>query len=172
MLFNNTQIESILNGEALLGEVAVAYYEGNKASILEDYNPEVAFLVVKGELTRQVGEYEHFKFAKQFYQYRLEAIKESIVISDGFSDLKKIYKSISQLKGKEIYFTLFNVYHNELIDFVEKIISLYGKTLADCIMYRGLFDSYYYTYFIENEEVEEDDILSFVIDQVREMVEN
>lgn len=172
MLFNNTQIESIVNGEVLLGKVAVDYYEENKASILEDYSPEVAFLVVRGELTRQVEEYEHFKFAKQFYQYRLEAIKESIVISDNFSELKNLYKSISQFKGRQIYFTLFNPYLNELIDFVERIISLYGKTLADCMIYRGLFDSYYYNYFIENKEIEEDEVLSFAIDQVRELVED
>lgn len=172
MLFNENNIKSIAEGNNTLVSVARAYFNDNMESILEDYDYSRGYLAVREELDKQVMEYVFFNQAKAKCLNDLEVIKESVKLSEGFKDLQSVYNSIQHFKGRNVYIGLLNMLNDDIIDFVEKVISLYGNTLNDCMMYRGDFNSYYYTYFIEGEEIEDEDVLCFMINQVREWLED
>ena len=170
MLFNENNLKNIVEGFNTPVSVAREYFNDNMESILEDYSYVGGYLAVREELDKQVKEYEHFNYKKATCVEALEAIKSGLTLSDTFYDLKHLYKSIQQFKGREIYFTLFNAFNDEMVTFAEKLVSLYGGTLKDCMMYRGDFNSFYYTYFIEEEEIGEEDLICFMLDQVEEML--
>lgn len=172
MLFTEHQLKRVLYGRNTLYEVATEYFDENIESILEVHNHFTGYVEVVEELDKQVKEYEHFKNVKYDYLDDFETIKNSVMLSEGFKDLKSLYNSVQYFKGREVYFSLLNSFNDDLIDFVEKVISLYGNTLNNYMMYRGDFNSYYYTYFIEGEEIEDEDVLCFMIDQVREWLKD
>lgn len=172
MLFNENNIKSIAEGNNTLVSVARAYFNDNMESILEDYDYSRGYLAVREELYKQVMEYVFFNQAKSECLNDLEVIKESVKLSEGFKDLQSVYNSIQHFKGRNVYIGLLNMLNDDIIDYAENIISLYGNTLNDCMMYRGDFNSYYYTYFIEGEEIEDEDVLCFMIDQVREWLKD
>ena len=170
MLFNENQLDNILYGFNTIQGVASDYFEENRESILEVHDHLTGYIEVVEEIDKQVKEYEHFNYKKATCVEALEAIKSGLTLSDTFYDLKHLYKSIQQFKGREIYFTLFNAFNDEMVTFAEKLVSLYEGTLKDCMMYRGDFNSFYYTYFIEEEEIDEEDLICFILDQVEEML--
>ena len=171
MLFTENQLDNILNGFNTIYEVATDYFDENLDSILEVHSYFTGYVEVGKELEKQVKEYSHFKYAKEESSDKLKLVKESLMISEGFKDLQRLKEAIEHFKGREVYISLLNMFNDDLINYVEKVISLYGDSLNDFIMYREDFNSYYYTYFIEAEEIEDEDVLCFMIDQVREWLE-
>lgn len=172
MLFNENNLKNIVEGNNTPVSVARAYFNENMESILEDYDYSRGYLAVVEELDNQVKEYAHFKHAKENSNKRLELVKESLKVSEGFEDLQRLKDAIEYFKGREVYISLLNMFNNDLIKYVEKVISLYGDSLGECAYYRGDFNSFYYTYFIEEEGVTEDDVMSFTIDMVKELLED
>lgn len=172
MLFNETYLKNILEGYNTTSAVARQFFEENLESILEDYTYNRGYLVVLQELNKQVKEYAFFESAKAGCLKDFETIKESVKLSEGFKDLKRLYNSVQYFKGREVYFSLLNSFNDDLIDFVEKVISLYGNTLNNCLMYKGRFNNYYYTYFIEGYELEDEDVLCLMIDRVRDWLKD
>jgi len=168
MLFTEYQLDNILQGFNTIYEVATDYFDENLESILEDYSYFSGYVAVTEELDKQVKEYAHFKYAKENSSNLLELVKESLMISEGFSDLQRLKDSIEYFKGREVYISLLNMFNDDLIEYVEKVISLYGDLLGECAYYRGDFNSFYYTYFIEEEGVTEEDVMCFTIDRVNE----
>ena len=168
MLFTEYQLDNILYGFNTIYEVATDYFDENIESILEVHNHFTGYIDVVKELDKQVKEYEHFKYAKAKNNHLLELVKESLKVSEGFYDLKGLKNSIKQFDDKPVYFTLLNAFNDELIDYADKVISLYGDLLGACAYYKGDFNSFYYTYFIEKEDVTEEDVMCFTIDRVNE----
>lgn len=172
MLFNEIYLKNIVEGFNTPVSVAIEYFNDNMESILEDYNYITGYYAVLEELNKQVREYKYFEYAKEKSSKELETVKESLKVSEGFRDLKSLQNSIKQFQGKEIYITLVNAFNDELIDYVEKVIPLYGDLLGTCAYYKGNFNSFYYTYFIEEEDVTEEDVLCFTIDRVKEWLKD
>lgn len=172
MLFTENQLDNVLYGFNTIYEVATDYFDENLESILEVHSYFTGYVEVVEELDKQVKEYAHFKNMKYEHIEDFETIKNSVKLSEGFEDLQSVYNSIQHFKGRNVYIGLLNMLNDDIIDFVEKVISLYGNTLNDCMMYRGDFNSYYYTYFIEGEEIEDEDVLCFMIDQVRDWLKD
>ena len=168
MLFNENNLKNIVEGFNTPVSVAREYFNENMESILEDYSYVGGYLAVREELDKQVKEYAHFLYAKEKVYKDLELVKESLKVSEGFYDLKGLKNSIKQFDDKPVYFTLLNAFNDELIDYADKVISLYGDLLGACAYYRGDFNSFYYTYFIEEEDVTEEDVMCFTIDRVNE----
>ena len=168
MLFNENNLKNIVEGFNTPVSVAREYFNDNMESILEDYTYARGYLAVREELDKQVKEYEYFKYAKEKVNKDLELVKESLKVSEGFYDLKSLQSSIKQFDDKPVYFTLLNLFNDELIEYSEKVIALYGDLLGTCAYYKGDFNSFYYTYFIEKEDVTEEDVLCFTINKVRE----
>lgn len=168
MLFNENNLKNIVEGFNTPVSVAREYFNENMESILEDYSYVGGYLAVREELDKQVKEYANFKYEKENSSNLLELVKESLKISEGFEDLQLLKDSLEQFKGSSVYFSLFNVYSDELVDYAEKVIALYGDLLGTCTYYKGDFNSFYYTYFIEEEVVTEEDVLCFTIDRVNE----
>ena len=178
MLFNENSFKNITEGSTTLVTVAREYFNDNMESILEDYDYDYTrgYLAVREELNKQVQEYVFFKQAKDKCLKDFEVIKESVKLTEGFKDLQSVYKSIQHFKGREVYIGLLNMLNDDIIDYAENIIPFYGSTLENCMMYHGRFDSYYYTYFIENsdsdDEYKDEDVLCYTIDLVRELLED
>lgn len=172
MLFTENQLENILYGHNTIYEVATDYFDENLESILEDYSYFAGYVAVTEELDKQVKEYVHFKYAKAKSSNLLELVKESLMISEGFEDLQRLKVSIEHFKGREVYINLLNMFNDDLIEYAEKVISLYGDLLGECAYYRGDFNRFYYTYFIEEDGVTEEDVLCFTIDRVNEWLED
>lgn len=168
MLFTEYQLDNILYGFNTIQEVASDYFNENRESILEVHDPLTGYIEVLEELNKQVKEYSHFEYAKEESSNNLELVKESLKVSEGFRDLQELKVSIETFSGTSIYFQLFNVFNDELVDYVEKVIPLYGDLLGTCAYYKGDFNSFYYTYFIEEEDVTEEDVLCFTIDKINE----
>ena len=168
MLFNENNLKNIVEGFNTPVSVAREYFNDNMESILEDYTYARGYLAVREELDKQVKEYEYFKYAKEKVNKDLELVKESLKVSEGFYDLKSLQSSIKQFDDKPVYLTLLNLFNDELIEYSEKVIALYGDLLGTCAYYKGDFNSFYYTYFIEKEDVTEEDVLCFTINKVRE----
>lgn len=168
MLFNENNLKNIVEGFNTPVSVAREYFNENMESILEDYTYARGYLAVREELDKQVKEYAHFLYAKEKVYKELELVKESLKVSEGFYDLKGLKNSIKQFDDKPVYFTLLNAFNDELIEYSEKVIALYGNLLGTCAYYRGDFNSFYYTYFIEEEDVTEEDVMCFTIDRVNE----
>lgn len=168
MLFNENNLKNIVEGFNTPVSVAREYFNDNMESILEDYSYVGGYLAVREELDKQVKEYAHFKYAKENSSNLLELVKESLKVSEGFEDLQRLKVSIEHFKGREVYISLLNMFNDDLIEYAEKVISLYGDLLGECAYYRGDFNSFYYTYFIEEEGVTEEDVLCFTIDKVSE----
>lgn len=168
MLFNEYQLDSIAEGYNTIQEVATDYFDENRESILEVKSYFTGYIEVVEELDKQLKEYSHFLYAKEKVYKDLELVKESLKVSEGFYDLKSLKNSIKQFDDKPVYFTLLNAFNDELIDYAEKVIALYGDLLGTCAYYRGDFNSFYYTYFIEEEDVTEEDVMCFTIDRVNE----
>ena len=168
MLFNENNLKNIVEGFNTQVSVAREYFNDNMESILEDYSYVGGYLAVREELDKQVKEYAHFKHEKANSSNLLELVKESLKVSEGFEDLQLLKDSLEQFKGADVYFSLFNVFNDELIEYSEKVIALYGDLLGTCTYYRGDFNSFYYTYFIEEEYVTEEDVMCFTIDRVNE----
>lgn len=168
MLFNENNLKNIVEGFNTPVSVAREYFNDNMESILEDYSYVGGYLAVREELDKQVKEYSHFQYAKAESSNLLEIVKESLKVSKGFEDLKHLKDNIESFKGADVYFQLFNVFNDDLIEYAEKVISLYGDLLGTCAYYRGDFNSFYYTYFIEEEDVTEEDVMCFTIDRVNE----
>lgn len=168
MLFNENNLKNIVEGFNTPVSVAREYFNDNMESILEDYSYVGGYLAVREELDKQVKEYAHFKYAKEKSSKRLERVKESLIISDGFEDLQRLKDSIEHFKGRNVYIGLLNMFNDDLIEYAEKVIALYGDLLGECAYYRGDFNSFYYTYFIEEEGVTEEDVVCFTIDKVNE----
>ena len=172
MLFNENSLKSITNGSTTLVAVARQFFNDNLESILEDYDYTRGYLAVREELDKQVKEYVFFEHAKAKCLKDLEVIKESVKLTEGFKDLQSVYKSIQHFKGREVYINLLNMLNDDIIDYAENIIPFYGNTLENCMMYHSSFSSYYYTYFIDEEGVTEEDILCYTIDLVKELLED
>lgn len=172
MLFNENQLNNILYGFNTVQEVATDYFDENRESILEVHSYFTGYVEVVEELGKQVKEYKYFKYAKEKSSSHLELVKESLKVSEGFYDLKSLRSSIKQFDDKPVYFTLLNLFNDELIEYSEKVIALYGDLLGTCAYYRGDFNSFYYTYFIEEEDVTEEDVLCFTIDMIKELLED
>lgn len=172
MLFTENQLDNILYGFNTIYEVATDYFDENTESILEVHNHFTGYIDVVKELDKQVKEYEHFKYAKAKNNHLLELVKESLKFSEGFEDLKLLKDNIEDFKGTSVYFQLFNVFNDELIEYSEKVIALYGDLLGTCAYYKGDFNNFYYTYFIEKEDVTEEDVMCFTIDRVNEWLED
>ena len=170
MLFNENNLKNIVEGFNTPVSVAREYFNDNMESILEDYSYVGGYLAVREELDKQVKEYAHFLYAKEKVYKELELVKESLKVSEGFYDLKGLKNSIKQFDDKPVYFTLLNAFNDELIDYAEKVIALYDNLLGTCAYYKGDFNSFYYTYFIEEEDVTEEDVLCFTIDMVKELL--
>lgn len=168
MLFNENNLKNIVEGFNTPVSVAREYFNENMESILEDYSYVGGYLAVREELDKQVKEYAHFLYAKEKVYKDLELVKESLKVSEGFYDLKSLKNSTKQFEGSSVYFTLVNAFSDELINYAEKVIPLYGNLLGTCAYYRGDFNSFYYTYFIEEEDVTEEDVMCFTIDRVNE----
>lgn len=172
MLFTEYQLDNVLYGFNTLYEVATEYFDENIESILEVHSYFTGYVEVVEELDKQVKEYSHFEYAKEESRNKLELVKESLKVSGGFRDLQLLKDSIEGFKGTSVYFQLFNVFNDELIKYSEKVIALYGDLLGSCAYYKGDFNSFYYTYFIEKEDVTEEDVLCFTIDKVNEWLED
>ena len=172
MLFAENQLDNILYGFNTIYGVASDYFDENRESILEVHDHLTGYIDVVKELDKQVKEYEHFKYAKAKNNHLLELVKESLKVSEGFYDLKSLQSSIKQFNDKPVYFTLLNLFNDELIEYSEKVISLYGDLLGTCAYYKGDFNSFYYTYFIEDEDVTEEDVMCFTIDMIRELLKD
>lgn len=168
MLFNENNLKNIVEGFNTPVSVAREYFNENMESILEDYSYVGGYLAVREELDKQVKEYEYFNYAKEKTNERLKLVKESLKVSEGFYDLKSLRNSIKQFDDKPVYFTLLNLFNDELIEYAEKVIALYGDLLGTCAYYKGDFNSFYYTYFIEEEDVTEEDVMCFTLDRVNE----
>ena len=168
MLFAENQLDNILYGFNTIYGVASDYFEENRESILEVHDHLTGYIEIVKELDKQVKEYEHFKYAKAKNNHLLELVKESLKVSEGFEDLQLLKANIEDFKGTSVYFQLFNVFNDELIKYSEKVIALYGDLLGACAYYKGDFNSFYYTYFIEKEDVTEEDVMCFTIDRVNE----
>lgn len=171
MLFTENNLKNIVEGFNTQVSVAREYFNENMESILEDYSYVGGYLAVREELDKQVKEYAHFKYAKENSSNLLELVKDSLKVSEGFEDLKHLKDSIEHFKGRDVYFQLFNVFNDELIEYSEKVIALYGDLLGTCTYYRGDFNSFYYTYFIEEEDVTDEDVMCFTLDRVNEWLE-
>ena len=172
MLFNEYQLDSIAEGYNTIQEVATDYFDENRESILEVKSYFTGYIEVVEELDKQLKEYSHFLYAKEKVYKDLELVKESLKVSEGFYDLKSLKNSIKQFDDKPVYFTLLNAFNDELVDYAEKVIALYDNLLGTCAYYKGDFNSFYYTYFIEEEDVTEEDVLCFTIDLVKELLED
>jgi len=171
MLFTENRLNNILYGFNTIQEVATDYFDENLESILEVHSYFTGYVEVVEELDKQVKEYEHFKYEKAKSSNLLELVKESLKVSEGFEDLKLLKANIEGFKGSSVYFTLFNVFNDELIEYAEKVIALYGDLLGTCAYYKGDFNSFYYTYFIEEEDFTDEDVMCFTLDRVNEWLE-
>ena len=172
MLFTEYQLDNVLYGFRTIQEVASDYFEENRESILEVHDHLTGYIEVVKELDKQVKEYSHFEYAKEESSSKLELVKESLKVSEGFEDLKLLKDSIEGFKDSSVYFQLFNVFNDALIEYAEKVISLYEDLLGTCAYYKGDFNSFYYTYFIEEEDVTDEDVMCFTLDRVNEWLED
>lgn len=168
MLFNENNLKYIVEGFNTSVSVAREYFNDNMESILEDYSYVGGYLAVVEELDKQVKEYANFKYNKENSSKRLELVKESLKVSEGFEDLQRLKVAIEHFKGRHVYINLLNSFNDELIEYAEKVIALYGDVLGECAYYSGDFNSFYHTYFIEGEGVTEEDVMCFTIDKVSE----
>lgn len=172
MLFTESQLNNIVEGFNTAYEVATDYFDENLESILEDYSYFAGYVAVTEELYKQVKEYAHFKHEKANSSNLLELVKESLKVSEGFEDLKLLKDSIEGFKDSSVYFQLFNVFNDALIEYAEKVIALYEDLLGTCAYYKGDFNSFYYTYFIEEEDFTDEDVMCFTLDRVNEWLED